>query len=574
MLKRWRSFVEKRKLTNKKLIIIAGTILLGVLMLLQVFYPGDRMLPFASVDGLNYGAWTKGDVVKSLDKNYNDSKISIFFNDHKFDSPAASSLGMSSDNNSRISKDLYPWYLRIVPTSILWAFSVNNFNDEPMIVRDKAVLAEYIADKIGSSCDVEPRDASLVVKDGSIVLVPAIDGAKCDVDIVKQKLASVEPVLGDKSVVRVVADITKPAVDDAAALALAKSVTQAIGEAVTINVGGELKTIGKQDITKWLVFSNAAGKLVYNLDPGVAKTYLNDNYASKVAVSAGTTNISTYDFVELSKTTGASGQALDIGGTLTSLESYLRGEISQPSVAVASVAPRLAYTRSYSSSNTGMLALIQNYADTHAGTYAANMTELSGSFRHASYNGSKSFVAASTFKLYVAYSTLLRIESGEWKWSDQTQGGRDLAKCFDDMIVISDNDCAHAMLVRIGFKNITNEARAIGCINTSFLGDNIVTTADDLNALLVGLYNGQILSLQSDRNLLINAMKRNIYRQGIPKGTGLVVADKVGYLWALIHDAAIVYSPTGDYVLTIMTDGASWANIAELAAQLENLRNQ
>jgi len=574
MLKRWRSFVEKRKLTNKKILIFAGLILLGAVLIFQVFYPGDRMLPFSSVKKLNYSSWLKTDVVKSLDDNYSNKEIGIFFNDNKFDNPLASNIGISTDNSSLISKDLYPWYLRIIPTSILWASSVNSYNDKPVYKYDQAILDKYIKEKIGSSCNVEPKNASLEVKDGKIVLVPEVDGAKCDIEVVKQKLASIEPEIQAESKVEIVADITKPSVQDAAALSLSKSITESIGDSVSMVVGNETKSIPSSELIKWLTFGVDGEKLTYSFDSEKAKKYLNDNFASKVAIPAGTTTVATYDFVELSRDTGASGQVLNITGTLSNIKSFIEGEVAKPSVAVSSVAPKVVYNRSYSSSNTGMMALIQNYADTHAGTYAVNITELGGSYRHASYNGGRSFVAASTFKLYVAYSTLLRIESGEWQWTDQTNGGRDLAKCFDDMLVVSDNDCAHAMLTRIGFTNITNEARAIGSSNTSFLGDNIVTTADDLNVLLVSLYNGQILSKQSSRDLLINTMKRNIYRQGIPKGTGLVVADKVGFLWGLLHDAAIVYSPTGNYVLTIMTDGASWSNIAELSGQLENLRNQ
>ena len=74
------------------------------------------------------------------------------------------------------------------------------------------------------------------------------------------------------------------------------------------------------------------------------------------------------------------------------------------------------------------------------------------------------------------------------------------------------------------------------------------------------------------RDRLIGAMKRNIYRQGIPSGTSATVANKVGFLWNLLHDASIVYSPKGTYVLVILTDGSSWGNIAQLTRELEKLR--
>lgn len=71
---------------------------------------------------------------------------------------------------------------------------------------------------------------------------------------------------------------------------------------------------------------------------------------------------------------------------------------------------------------------------------------------------------------------------------------------------------------------------------------------------------------------LISAMTANVYRKGIPAGANGTVADKVGFMDALLHDAAIVYSPSGTYVLVIMSDGSSWATIADLSSQVDTLR--
>jgi beta-lactamase class A len=71
---------------------------------------------------------------------------------------------------------------------------------------------------------------------------------------------------------------------------------------------------------------------------------------------------------------------------------------------------------------------------------------------------------------------------------------------------------------------------------------------------------------------MLGAMKRNIYRQGVPAGASGQVADKVGFLWGLLHDSAIVYSPSGTYVLVVLTDGSSWRAIADLTREIEALR--
>ena len=68
-------------------------------------------------------------------------------------------------------------------------------------------------------------------------------------------------------------------------------------------------------------------------------------------------------------------------------------------------------------------------------------------------------------------------------------------------------------------------------------------------------------------------MKENVYVSGIPTGVpGATVADKVGFMDGLLHDAAIIYSTKGDYVLIIMTNGSSWGNIAALAKEIEAAR--
>ena len=195
--------------------------------------------------------------------------------------------------------------------------------------------------------------------------------------------------------------------------------------------------------------------------------------------------------------------------------------------------------------------------------------------RHGGYNESRAFVTASTYKLFVAYGTLKRVDAGQFNWSDIISGGQNLATCFDKMIVNSDNPCAEALLYKIGQKALTQDIQNdLGLKNSTFLKDNIYSTAEDEAAFLADLARGQLGSLTQDsQNRLISAMKRNVYRKGVPAGASGPVADKVGFLWGLLHDASIVYSPSGTYVLVILTDGAGdWGQLAELTRQIEAWR--
>ena len=216
---------------------------------------------------------------------------------------------------------------------------------------------------------------------------------------------------------------------------------------------------------------------------------------------------------------------------------------------------------------------LAQYIQSLNGTYSLSMVELSGQQRSVSYDDKKVSISASTYKLYVAYSVLKRIENGLWHWSDGLLESRDMSTCFDDMIVDSDNDCAEAFLNRIERVAINTEAHSIGCIDTLFSDwDYAKTTASDLALFLVKLETGQILDQQSSRDRLIDDMKRNIFRDGIPAGTSSLVADKTGVIDDVLNDVAIIYSPTGTYVLTIMTDNSSWGTIADLTSKIEALR--
>lgn len=111
------------------------------------------------------------------------------------------------------------------------------------------------------------------------------------------------------------------------------------------------------------------------------------------------------------------------------------------------------------------------------------------------------------------------------------------------------------------------EARAIGATQASFSPGNMRISAQSLGVMLEKLHSGTLVSADS-RNRLLALMRRQVYRRGVPAGTSYPVADKVGFLYALLHDASVIETPQGNYVVVIMTDGSSWGRIAELTRMI------
>ena len=110
----------------------------------------------------------------------------------------------------------------------------------------------------------------------------------------------------------------------------------------------------------------------------------------------------------------------------------VRGDADTASALTVSVPPTEQYTRSYRPTDAGLSALLANYAKDHAGTYGISLVELDGKKRRANSDGDKKFVTASTYKLFVAYSVLKRIDGGTRSWDTD-------ADCFNKMISQSDN---------------------------------------------------------------------------------------------------------------------------------------
>lgn len=542
----------------------------------QFLYPSSRLLPFATIDGKSMGAWTKADAITDLNQSYDGMTVGLHFGGggEAYYSPKLSELGIKADNTLRIAQLQYPWYLRIIPTSVLWAHLLVH-PVAPAYERDQATLLAYIDQTFGGDCQIPARDATLKAVEATLEVVTAQEGGTCQIDELTTRLSKATPTLDNPRIDIPVSGI-QPQIGNEVAQALADSILSHVSRTVDMKVGNITQSITRTEFLSWLDFPVIDGTLTVTVNIDRASAYLNEKVAPSLAIAAGTTTISTYDYAETSRQTGPDGQALDVTATVEQMQKLVKGELSSIEAVAKTTPATVVYNRSYSATDTGLAALMQNYAQTHQGVYGISLVELSGKRRHAAYRGNVQFTTASTYKLFVAYSTLRRVESGAWQWSDQIHGGRDLAKCFDDMIVLSDNECAHALLDKIGFREITSEARAIGAVNTSFLGnDGIKSTAEDEAVLLSLLYSNQILNQQTSRDRWVNALKRNIYRQGIPRGVpSAVVANKVGFLEGLLHDAAIVYAPTGNYVLVILTEGSSWANIAELTREIEALRSR
>ncbi len=559
----------------RKVALLTCAAFAGLLIILQaVLVPWGGAPLYTTIDTIAIGGKSPADATKRLDTAYAAMKIPVYFggNSKPYRQPVPNDMGLKISSEKQVATAAYSWWLRLVPTSLWWAHLVTPTNTSPDYSRNTDTAKAYVTKELGQSCDVKAANASLEYKDKRLQVIPAIDGGACKIDDVQKMIAQATPTLA-KNNLRMAIEEHPAKLHDDDAQTYATQLTNQTKDGVNIAANGQQVTVPQQEVLSWLDFTAPDSGIMATVNADKSKDFFDKQLLPKVAVAPGTSKVTTLDFTEISRVDGPAGRTLDSAATIASLNKWFTDDSARPTAQTKPVAPNVSYTRTYTPTDAGMQALITQFTQGRPGTFGVSFAELDGKRRHAAFQDSKIFRTASTYKLFVAYGALKRVEAGSWQWSDMVHGGRNLTKCLDDMIVKSDNACGEAMLAKIGYKTLTNELSAIGLKKSSFVHDVPETTAGDLTAFVGALQSGQLLN-SANTGTLLSAMKRNIYRQGIPAGASGQTADKVGFLDGLLHDAAVVYSPSGTYALTIMSDGSSWATLAELTRQIESLRSQ
>lgn len=226
----------------------------------------------------------------------------------------------------------------------------------------------------------------------------------------------------------------------------------------------------------------------------------------------------------------------------------------------------------------GLQKLVESFASSQGVPFKVSVIEISGKQRTAAFGQNDSMKTASTYKLFAAYSALKGIERGQYSFGTQTGQGT-LDYCLQQMILVSDNNCGEAVGGLIGWTALTNQAHAAGFTST-ILNDatpdgNLRSTASDEANFLKKLQNGQLLAVDHTKYLL-DLMKRQIFRSGIPAGSrGAAVADKIGtLLTGVTDDAGIVYGPKSTYVIVVMSGASNFNSINALSAQVYDYLNR
>lgn len=540
--------------------------------IIQLAYPTGRALPFTRIGNYFVGL-TGGNGTRAALSALQDQQLTIHASQHSYQvSYAEIGLEIDIDASARELAD-YPLSQRLVPFSIFAGGRANQQKQIAFKVNEGKLMA--FIQKVITENSKAPVEGSVGVEGMAVNVHQPVAGLTYDTEVLSTTLrqsasefSKVIELPGQK----VEAVYTQKELELAATKARA-----IINQPLSVHTLGQSKNFDPATIASWLVFvPNPETKAI---EIGFSKERIKDSlreHAASVHLAPGWTTVTTLDRTETSRTPGSPGHMLAMDATVDAITIALKSSSGsvEGTTAVIPASPR--YDRNYSATSIGLQYLLDDWVASNPGaTWGIVVEELGGQQRYAAIRQNDKFITASVYKLFLAYSVLTKVDEGSMDANAITSTGATVNSCIESMIVHSDNACSHALGNMAGWDSVTAMQHARGFTSTTLNDANgFYTTANDTTEILELLYAGQLMT-PGPNGRLLDMMKRQVYRNGIPTGsTPSVVANKVGYVDGWRHDVGIVYHPKGAYIISVLSYGGSYPQVVNLSRSIYNYMSQ
>lgn len=206
-------------------------------------------------------------------------------------------------------------------------------------------------------------------------------------------------------------------------------------------------------------------------------------------------------------------------------------------------------------------------------------------------NEQQKFDTGSLYKLWLMASVYQKINEGLLKEDEQLSGDIEklnsnfeidpedaelksgsikmtISQALIQMITISHNYAALLLTEKIGVPGISKFLGDYKFLDSS-VGGARQTTALDIADFYQKMYKGEIVNPEYSQKMT-DLLKRQQLNGGLPKYLPLEIAvgHKTGDIGYFKHDAGIVYSPKGDYVIVVLSETNSPSKAQEKIALL------
>lgn len=558
--------MERLFLNVVRVLVIATITTVGVVFL-QLVYPSSTTTPLLRSNGTFVGGMGEGMVSDRLAKRHQ-LPVSIQAEQHTYQI-SLEEAGVTIDTDKTVAALTgYSLKERLIPFSI---FRRSKASAVAMQYDDAKLTA--LAEKIAAENVVKPKSATVRRTTKSYAVdTPSTTGISYEVEKIVAALKDVQP--GIIASLSVPATTTEPSVTTEEAQNTIVQLNRQTNQKTYLAVGGEKFLISRDQLKKFITinYDEKRDVLSSRYNKKAIRSFVK-SVAPKVYVEPVASKVRVHDGQTISATSAKTGQMLNEDEAVKAIIAGLKKTSSNISVKPQKISLNTIFARSYSKSNRGLQILIQDWQSDTGLSTGVVVRELTGKRRSANLNGSQSFLSASIAKLYLTHYLYNGIEKGSWSSGSKFGTSSTVGSCIQAMIVVSNNECFHAIGANRGWSNVTNFAWSKGFSSTNPNPSVYTTTANDTASYMQQLYNGSLVG-NTHRPQLLGYMRSQIYRSAIPAGSRGAVADKPGFWGGYWHDAAIVYHPKTTYVLVVMTSGGSPSQIADLSARISNYMNK
>lgn len=534
----------------------------------QLLYPPYRALPLVKLQDEQVGFWQEADIAFRVQESFSDMNLALTVGDGEVVESDLASIG-GEPRASQIITDLteYPFWQRFVPGSILFHWHTV---EEVEITYNQLIFNEF-SEEASEALSVEPQNARLSITDGEVVATDDTLGSFVAPDDVRDAVWQYQYTLGEKVELSFETDERRADTTAGDLAAVRYEAEMALSRPLYLVIEDEQIEPTAEQRANWIeLVRDDDDAVALRFDNAALREYL-ESLNQDAGAPAGTTVVHVTDGHETRRDNGDEGRAIDYNPLMEQVESWvMSGQgSSEVTVSFRMLQPQLRYERSYTSSEAGLRAYVNDAARAQNATIVVQQT--SGNGWSARADSSRGMPSASTYKLYIAWMLFNRIDNGDTRWNDSMLDTT-VSGCFDRMIIASTNACAEAWIGQFGRANINNFLHSRGYSGGTSFTNQIAThtTADDLARFLIALERGENIR-GANRDRLLHSMAIHPFRQGVPAGSAGTVRDKVGFLWDYVHDAAIVHHPRGNYVIVVMTKGRSYQTIADITRQVERI---
>lgn len=542
--------------------------LLLAVVALQFVYPHDRTMPFSRLQAYGFvGFQTKQEI---LSKYQDFDKRTLTVHTHNKNlTTSYSDLGVTLTPDDTVN-DLtsYSTAQRLIPFSFLFVgnktFTMSRHLDEPQ-------LALFAKDIIPNTNEA-PQSAVVKLEGTKLSVTPAKVGYEYQLSYLRSQVLKSD--LTDKLQLVFKPTILDPSIPTDIVTYNAARAQDRINSPLTVQADDKTIRFESNTLASWLEISEKPDSHTIEFSFNRAKVADSlRSFPSQVDVPSSPFIITTLNGIQAGTGQGEPGRSLQFEDLVDKVVAATSPVTQTIEATVLPVAPQTVYERKYSKDNAGLQSLFGYWTSTHSGRYSIDFRTANDRIE-ANLNPYQTYPAVGIYRIYIAHNIYGRITAKSLSGSTPTMAGISVDTCLSKMLRESNEACTNALGDIVGWGASDDLLHAQGFDSTTLAQGAAITTANDTSDWMYKLLDGSIAS-RSGADTITSYMRGETNRSGIPAGSrGMAVSNKAGSYGRTKHDVGIVYHPRGTYVLSVLTDGASFADIAGLTAEINKVMDQ